>query len=440
MCFRCFECQSATFTYNANGQQATSLYYGISQQMSYDGDGLRGKRVENGNTTYYLRSSVLGGQVVCELNSGGTWTRGYVYLGGQMLAMQFSGIFWIHQEPYSKGQRITNSSGNVTATIELDPWGGETNRSVNSYFQPRKFTTYDRDSNAWDEAQARQYSGWWSRFAQPDPYDGSYSLANPQSFNRYAYVQNDPVNFVDPTGTEMCWEAWCGGGGGGGGWGSGYSGGNGWATSPNSHPGQSIISPAFNSDVRQIWQVTDPALYSYTSGERGSELVPSTSLLNLLTFMPQNTTYMDPKRVKDFNKAFKEAEERLDKDKCADLFGGKDAALATLRATEYRVLPLATGGPKVDPNTGGVSVIGAQTNSPTSVFINSKGPFFNNMMFVPGKSDLQTLDFGSGLRDAAFGALLLLHELGHQVGRFGADANDQKLNREHTQRVQKACF
>jgi hypothetical protein len=118
---------SATFTYNANGQQASSLYYGISQQMAYDGDGLRGKRVENGTTTYYLRSSVLGGQVVCELNSGGAWTRGYVYLGGQMLAMQFSGVFWIHQEPYSKGQRITNSSGNVTATIELDPWGGETN-------------------------------------------------------------------------------------------------------------------------------------------------------------------------------------------------------------------------------------------------------------------------------------------------------------------------
>jgi len=26
------------------------------------------------------------------------------------------------------------------------------------------------------------------------------SIANPQSFNRYNYVQNDPVNFIDPTG------------------------------------------------------------------------------------------------------------------------------------------------------------------------------------------------------------------------------------------------
>ena len=46
----------------------------------------------------------------------------------------------------------------------------------------------------------RRYNRWWSRFEQPDPYDGSYDIADPQSFNRIAYVQNDPVNFVDPTG------------------------------------------------------------------------------------------------------------------------------------------------------------------------------------------------------------------------------------------------
>jgi hypothetical protein len=48
----------------------------------------------------------------------------------------------------------------------------------------------------------RRYNRWWSRFDQPDPYGGSYNLSNPQSFNRYAYGQNDPVNYVDPTGLE----------------------------------------------------------------------------------------------------------------------------------------------------------------------------------------------------------------------------------------------
>jgi hypothetical protein len=48
----------------------------------------------------------------------------------------------------------------------------------------------------------RRYNRWWSRFEQPDPYDGSYELTNPQSFNRYAYTNNDPVNYVDPLGLD----------------------------------------------------------------------------------------------------------------------------------------------------------------------------------------------------------------------------------------------
>ncbi len=186
------------FTYDATGQAITATYGNL--QQAYDGDRLRVKKVDNGTTTYYLRSSVLGGQVVAEISSG-TWLRGYVYLGGQLLAVQqSSSVSWIHQDPLVKSKRVTNSSGTVVSTIEFDPWGGNTGRSSNDAFQPRKFTTYERDSNSSDEAMFRRYNRWWSRFDQPDPYEGSYNLANPQSFNRYAYVQNDPVNSIDPDG------------------------------------------------------------------------------------------------------------------------------------------------------------------------------------------------------------------------------------------------
>lgn len=113
----------------------------------------------------------------------------------------------------------------MVSTIELDPWGGETNRSSNEAFQPRKFTTYARDSIGSDDAMHRRYNRWWARFEQPDPYGGSYNLADPQSFNRISYVQNDPVTFVDPSGLlpsdGQCQGAECPWNGGAGFWGWG---------------------------------------------------------------------------------------------------------------------------------------------------------------------------------------------------------------------------
>jgi RHS repeat-associated protein len=199
---------SQSYSYDATGQQAYASGTNLSQ--IYDGDGMRAKKTENGDNIYYLRSSVLGGQVIAEIYGGGVsyagsgwWLRGYVYLGSQMIATQAGGVNWVHQDPVTKSQRITDSAGNITYTIDLDPWGSETGRtSGNAAFQPHRFTSYERDANAGDDAMFRRYQSAWTRFSQPDPYEGSYDLTDPQSFNRYAYVQDDPVNLVDPTGLD----------------------------------------------------------------------------------------------------------------------------------------------------------------------------------------------------------------------------------------------
>jgi RHS repeat-associated protein len=205
----------------------TALAAGAVTQ-GYDGNGLRVKKTEYGANSWYLRSSVLGGQVIAELDASGTWQRGYVYAGGTLLAVQqSSSVYWMHEDPVTKSKRTTNVNGTIVSTVELDPWGADTNRSASSAFQPKKFTSYERDSNGSDEAMFRRYNRKHSRFDQPDPYDGSYSLTDPQSLNRYAYTQNDPVNFVDPSGLGMvcppdtdgvihvCHEEWGGYSGGG---------------------------------------------------------------------------------------------------------------------------------------------------------------------------------------------------------------------------------
>ena len=48
--------------------------------------------------------------------------------------------------------------------------------------------------------QARYYSNGLGRFVTPDPLLNSGQPWNPQSWNRYAYVENNPLRYTDPTG------------------------------------------------------------------------------------------------------------------------------------------------------------------------------------------------------------------------------------------------
>lgn len=94
-----------TNTFDAFGQLITmsttviapnGSSYTANQARSYDGDASMSKEVltqSNApgyiNTTYYLRSSVLGGAIIEEINSSGQKSRGYIYTpGGQLLATQ----------------------------------------------------------------------------------------------------------------------------------------------------------------------------------------------------------------------------------------------------------------------------------------------------------------------------------------------------------------
>lgn len=64
---------------------------------------------------------------------------------------------------------------------------------------PLHFTGKPRDAETGlDYFGARYNSSAQGRFLSPDPLNGT--LANPQSWNRYLYTLDNPVNFTDPTG------------------------------------------------------------------------------------------------------------------------------------------------------------------------------------------------------------------------------------------------
>jgi RHS repeat-associated protein len=66
-----------------------------------------------------------------------------------------------------------------------------------------KFATYTRDSvTGLDYADQRYYSNQFARFMSPDRYHSSGGPTDPQSWNRYAYVGNDPINYTDVSGRQ----------------------------------------------------------------------------------------------------------------------------------------------------------------------------------------------------------------------------------------------
>jgi RHS repeat-associated protein len=67
-----------------------------------------------------------------------------------------------------------------------------------------KFATYWREHAGVDYADQRYYSATYGRFLTSDPYRASGGPSDPGSWNRYAYVQGDPVNFYDPQGLAKC--------------------------------------------------------------------------------------------------------------------------------------------------------------------------------------------------------------------------------------------
>jgi RHS repeat-associated protein len=112
----------------------------------------------------------------------------------------------------------------VNSSQSYFPWG-ETKGTSNPQ-DTWNFATYWQDSwTGLDYANNRYYSNAYGRFMTLDPYQATATSPSdpktPQSWNRYAYVQGDPINYNDANGQELDLLDSSGffGGGGGGWWG-----------------------------------------------------------------------------------------------------------------------------------------------------------------------------------------------------------------------------
>jgi len=117
-----------------------------------------------------------------------------VYFAGKLISAEGNAV-----AVDATGSVRWSSAGSGTARTYY-PYGAEYTATAND---TEKYATYTRDSlTGLDYAMNRYYSSSWGRFVTPDPSPSSIDLRTPQSWNRYAYAVEDPVNGNDPSGLD----------------------------------------------------------------------------------------------------------------------------------------------------------------------------------------------------------------------------------------------
>jgi RHS repeat-associated protein len=184
-------------TYDGENQMTG---YNVSV-YSYDGNGLRVVKSSSGTSTVSIYS---GSSVIAEYDNGAAPSapsREYVYNGAGdttgLLAMISGGATTYYHQDHLGVRLTTDANGNVLSQQGTFPYGeswyqsGTGNKFV--------FTSYERDSESGlDYALARYYNSGSGTFLMADPVAGN--PGDPQSWNRYPYGRNDPINITDPSG------------------------------------------------------------------------------------------------------------------------------------------------------------------------------------------------------------------------------------------------
>jgi RHS repeat-associated protein len=177
----------------------------IIGRYEYDGDGNRVSATVGPDTTTYIGSYF-------EVKN--SEPKRYIYAGAQLVAVSEgnveseSQIFTMFEDHLnSTSKSITSESGLPEGTELYDAWGNS--RYSDGTVHTDKLYTGQREA----EAGLYYYNARWydpeiGRFMQPDTIIPS--LGNPISWDRYAYVSNNPINATDPSGHAEYCEGGCG--------------------------------------------------------------------------------------------------------------------------------------------------------------------------------------------------------------------------------------
>jgi RHS repeat-associated protein len=218
-----------SFTYDANGNMTagagTSIAWssfnmpttitkgGITDSFSYGPEHQRTKQIAGPVTTYY------GSQYEKEINAntGVTEHKHYVHAAGMLIAQvttRSSGANdtrYFHTDHLGSVSVVTNETGGVVQRLSYDAFGRRRNSNgtdgaITTAFD-RGYTGHEMlDNVGLVHMNGRVYNPITGQFVSADPI--IQAPGNLQSYNRYAYVINNPLSLTDPSGYSWLSDRW----------------------------------------------------------------------------------------------------------------------------------------------------------------------------------------------------------------------------------------
>ena len=174
----------------------------------YDENGIRFSKTVNGATTQFV---YLGGMLMAQKTGDDVLFFQYG-AGGVPLGFVYNGVqyFYITNQ-LGDVVGIANAQGEPIAAYSYDEWGNpietvtrddteEQNKIAE--INPLRYRGYYYDTDTgYYYLQSRYYNPEWGRFISPDSF-GYIDNSTQLGFNAYVYCVNNPIMYIDPTGTE----------------------------------------------------------------------------------------------------------------------------------------------------------------------------------------------------------------------------------------------
>jgi RHS repeat-associated protein len=162
--------------------------------------------VETAQGSAYTQFVFSPGGAKIAVIAGGALTKATIPLpGGETAVYNSSGLEFIRHTDWLGSSGLGTTWAHAVYSKESYAPFGETYNEAGT--PDRSFTGQDQDTVTGAGATGvydflfRKYDPAAGRWISPDPLGwGAVNAADPQSLNRYAYVENQPVSYVDPDG------------------------------------------------------------------------------------------------------------------------------------------------------------------------------------------------------------------------------------------------